>query len=312
MDRCGNWHFVKKVGLIFCLTLSMISVSSLLAQGRRGQRGAGGSDPLPGGTVALQDLAYVTNGHMHQKLDLYLPKGNKKVPLIIFIHGGAFTRGDKKDQNPAPFLSDGYAFASLNYRLSQDAIFPAQIEDCKAAIRWLRRNAEKYRLDPDRFGAWGTSAGGHLVALLGTTGDTKLFDVGENLEFSSRIQAVADWFGPTDFLQMDAHKLPNGMGHDAPGSPESRLIGGAIQRNKEKVAAANPITYISPGAPPFLIAHGDADRLVPYQQSVLLAAALKAVEVPVTFYTVKGGGHGFRNAAADKLRTEFFAKYLKR
>jgi len=312
MYKSGNWRFVTKVGLIFCLAFSMISASALLAQGRRGQRAAAGSDSLPGGTVALHDLQYVTNGHVHQKLDLYLPKGNKKVPLIVFIHGGAFTRGDKKDQNPAPFLSDGYAFASLNYRLSQDAIFPAQIEDCKAAIRWLRRNAEKYRLDPDRFGAWGTSAGGHLVALLGTTGDTKLFDVGENLEFSSRIQAVADWFGPTDFLQMDAHKLPNGMGHDAPGSPESRLIGGAIQRNKEKVAAANPITYISPGAPPFLIAHGDADRLVPYQQSVLLAAALKAVEVPVTFYTVKGGGHGFRNAAADKLRTEFFAKYLKR
>jgi acetyl esterase/lipase len=290
MDKCGNWRFVKKVGLIFSLTLSMISASSLLAQGRRGQRGAGGSDPLPGGTAALHDLAYVTNGHMRQKLDLYLPKGNKKVPLIIFIHGGAFTRGDKKDQSPAPFLSDGYAFASLNYRLSQDAIFPAQIEDCKAAVRWLRLNAEKYRLDPDRFGAWGTSAGGHLVALLGTTGDTKIFDLGENLEFSSRIQAVADWFGPTDFLQMDAHKLPN----------------------KEKVVAANPITYIGPNAPPFLIAHGDADRLVPYQQSVLLEAALKAVEVPVTFYTVKGGGHGFRNDAADKLRTEFFAKYLKR
>ena len=303
---------VKKAGLLVCLIVFMISVSALFAQGRRGSRGTrGGSDALPGGVVTYHDLDYVPQGHTRQKLDLYLPKGNKKVPLIVFIHGGAFTRGDKKDQNPAPFLSDGYAFASLNYRLSQDAIFPAQIEDCKAAVRWLRRNAEKYRLDPDRFGVWGTSAGGHLVALLGTTGDAKIFDVGENLEFSSRIQAVADWFGPTDFLQMDAHKGPNGMGHDAPGSPESRLIGGAIQRNKEKVAAANPITYITPNDSPFLIAHGDADRLVPYQQSVILEGALKAAGVPVTFYTVKGGGHGFRNDTADKLRTEFFAKYLK-
>ena len=304
---------VNKAGRVLCLTLALlISLSDLSAQGRRGQRGArGGSGALPDGTVAHRDLAYVSNGHTLQKLDLYLPKGNKKVPLIIFIHGGAFTRGDKKDQDPAPFVSEGYAFASLNYRLSQDAIFPAQILDCKAAVRWLRANAEKYRLDPDRFGAWGTSAGGHLVVLLGTTGGTKIFDVGENLEFSSRIHAVADWFGPTDFLQMDAHKLSNGMGHDAPGSPESRLIGGAIQRNKEKVAVANPITYITGSAPPFLIAHGDADRLVPYHQSVLLEAALKEAGVPVTFYTVKGGGHGFRNSTADKLRREFFAKHLK-
>ncbi|MFI5380793.1 MAG: prolyl oligopeptidase family serine peptidase [Tepidisphaerales bacterium] len=177
-------------------------------------------------------------------------------------------------------------------RLSQHAAFPAQIQDCKAAVRWLRQNADEYSLDPDRFAAWGSSAGGHLAAMLGTTGDTKEFDVGDNLTLSSRVQAVVDYFGPTDFLQMDAHRLPNGMVHDAAQSPESLLVGGAIQENKEKVARADPITYVSRNAPPFLICHGDADPLVPHHQSVLLEAALKKAEVPVTFYTVKGAGHG--------------------
>lgn len=133
ISNAGTGTMVKKAGRVLCFILAL--TLSLSAQGRRGQRGARGSDALPGGTVVNRDLAYVSNGHTLQKLDLYLPKGNRKIPLIIFIHGGAFTRGDKKDQDPAPFVSEGYAFASLNYRLSQDAIFPAQIEDCKAAVR---------------------------------------------------------------------------------------------------------------------------------------------------------------------------------
>jgi len=308
---------LKSVYAVVFFLLAMTAWASQ-PQGRggaRGQRGAqqprGQSGSLPAGTTAYRDLAYVTNGHVHQKLDLYLPKSGAKVPLIIFIHGGGFRGGDKGDQNPTQFLSQGYAVASMNYRLSQDAIFPAQIEDCKAAVRWLRSNAVKYRLDTDHFGVWGTSAGGHLAAMLGTTGAANVFDVGENLEFSSRVQVVADYFGPTDFLQMEAHRLPGGMGHDGPGSPESALIGGALQQNKEKVRKANPITYITPAAPPFFIAHGDADPLVPHHQSELLEAALKTAGVPVTFYTVKGGGHGFRNATADDRRDRFLAKYLK-
>jgi dipeptidyl aminopeptidase/acylaminoacyl peptidase len=117
----------------------------------------------------------------------------------------------------------------------------------------------------------------------------KQFDVGENLGVSSRVQAVVDYFGPTDFLQMDAHRLPNGMVHDPADSPESQLVGGAIQENKEKVRRANPITYVTKNAPPFLICHGDSDPLVPHHQSELLAAALKEAGVPVTFYAVTAG-----------------------
>lgn len=196
--------------------------------------------------------------------------------------------------------------------MSQHSIFPAQIEDCKAAVRWLRANAEKYKIDPNRFAAWGESAGGHLVALLGTTGDEKEFDVGEHLKVSSRIQAVVDCFGPTDFLQMDEHRIQGGMVHSTPDSPEAKLIGGPIAENKEKVARANPITYITKDDPPFLIIHGDADPLVPHHQSELLEAALKKASVPVSFYTVKGGGHGgFQDLNVPRITKEFLDKYLK-
>ena len=268
---------------------------------------------LPEGAIVHRDLPYVTNGHERQKLDLYLPKDGTSLPLIIWIHGGAFRMGSKNTGAPLAYLSDGYAVASLNYRLSQHAIFPAQIEDCKAAVRWLRANANKFNLDPNRFGAWGPSAGGHLAAMLGATGDVKEFDVGENLAFSSRVQAVADYFGPTDFLQMDDHRLPNGQVHNTPDSPESQLIGGPIQENKEKVGRANPAAYVTKNAPPFLIVHGDSDPLVPHHQSELLAAALERAGVPTTFYTVKGGGHGnFKDAAVPEMTKKFFAKYLKK
>ena len=268
--------------------------------------------PIPVGTTVHRDLAYVTNGHPRQKLDLYLPADARKPPLIIMIHGGAFKSGSKDGQNPVPFLTQGYAVAALNYRLSGHAIFPAQIEDCKAAVRWLRAHAGEYGYDPDRFGAWGGSAGGHLVTMLGTTGSTTKFDVGENLSVSSRVQAVADNFGPTDFLQMDAHRLPSGMVHNAPDSPESELIGGNLQDNPEKARNANPITYVTRDCPPFLVIHGDSDPLVPHHQSELLVAALQSAGVPVQFYTVKGGGHGgFKDPNVEAMTQAFFAEQLK-
>lgn len=270
------------------------------------------SPALPEGAVAHRDLAYVPGGHERQKLDLYLPKDGQNLPLIINIHGGAFQAGSKEMSVPVEYLARGYAVASINYRLSQHAIFPAQIEDCKAAVRWLRAHAAEHRLDPARFAAWGSSAGGHLAALLGTTGDTKEFDVGAHLDQSSRVQAVVDYFGPTDFLQMDAHRRPGGMVHDAADSPESRLIGGPIQQNPDKTRRANPIAYVTGDDPPFLIVHGDADPLVPHHQSELLAAALKQAGVPVTFYTVKGAGHGrFRDPKVTELTVEFLARHLK-
>ena len=290
------------------LILFLIAATLVLAQ----RRGSTEAPKVPEGVTVHRDVAYVTDGHERQKLDLYVPDIGENLPLIIWVHGGAWRGGDKTNYIRMEYLKAGYAGASLNYRLSQHAIFPAQIEDVKAAVRWLRANAETYRLDPNRFAAWGSSAGGHLVAMLGTTGDIVEFEVGENLKVSSRIQAVVDYFGPTDFLQMDAQSLPDGLVHDAPDSPESQLVGGPIQAYKDRVARANPITYVSKDDSPFLIIHGDKDKLVPYQQSVLLKDALAEADVPVTFYKVEGGGHGwFKDPKVPELTKAFLEEHLK-
>lgn len=268
---------------------------------------------LPDDALVHRDLCYVRDGHERHRLDLYLPASGVKRPLVIWIHGGAFRRGSKEvnqfDTPPFACVGEGIAVASINYRLSQHALFPAQIEDCKAAVRWLRAHADEYGLDPQRVIAWGPSAGGHLAAMLGMTGDVADFEVGEHLDVSSRVQAVVDYYGPTDFLQMDTQRLPDGMVHDPADSPESQLVGGAIQEHPEKVARANPITYVSSDAPPFLIIHGNRDPLVPYGQSVLLVEALQEAGVEVTFYTVEGAGHGgFTDPQVDVLTDAFLAK----
>jgi acetyl esterase/lipase len=260
---------------------------------------------------ALRNLAYVGDGHERQKLDLYLPaqEAARPRPVIIWVHGGAWLAGSKERCPARRFVAQGFVVASINYRLSQHATFPAQIQDCKAAVRWLRAHADQYNLDPERFGVWGASAGGHLVALLGTAGGVSDFDVGENLDFSSRVQAVCDFFGPTDFTKM--RDFPSTMDHDAADSPESKLIGGAVQENKEKAQRANPITYATKDDPPFLIVHGDKDPLVPHNQSELLLAALTKAKVETKLYSVKDGGHGgFQDPNVPALVTEFFARHL--
>jgi acetyl esterase/lipase len=286
--------------------------------------------PMPkiftGNILKWADVAYVTRGSAAQILDVYAPKDGTNLPLIIWIHGGAFLFGSKDEILAEPvvlgFLLQGYAVAAINYRLSKEALFPAQLEDCKAAVRWLRAHAGEFGIDPNRIGAWGPSAGGYLATLLGVTGETHEFDVGENLNCSSRVQAVCDFFGPTDFLQMDAHRLSDGDIHDAADSPESKLIGGPIQDRPEKVKRANPITYVTKSAPPFLIVHGKADRVVPFNQSELLAAALSSAGVTVKFYPVEKAGHGeyfgynggtglYTDPEVEPMVKEFFANHLR-
>ena len=266
----------------------------------------------PQGAEVFRNMQYVPNGHERHKLDIYLPKQQgapRPLPLIVWVHGGAWRAGSK-DKCPATrFLDQGFVVASINYRLSQHAIFPAQIIDCKAAIRYLRANAKTWHIDPDRIGVWGSSAGGHLVALLGTTGGVKKFNKGPNLEYSSRIQAVCDFFGPTNFAKMSS--FPSTMDHDAADSPESKLLGAPVQEAKEAVKNADPITYVTKDDPPFLIVHGDKDPLVPINQSEILYDALTKANVKAKFRTVKGGGHGFKDPQVDRMVNEFFNKTLK-
>jgi acetyl esterase/lipase len=257
---------------------------------------------LPPGTQLLRDLPYVTGGTARQKLDLYVPANARGLPLVVWIHGGGWQTGTK-DAPPALGLlwKGGYAVASLEYRFSSDAIFPAQIEDAKAAIRWLRTHAAEHGIDPNRIGVWGFSAGGHLAALLGTSGESKAFDRGENLNVSSRVQAVCDFSGPIDLTKFKETR-DSGL---------ERLLGGPVSQRRPLAAQASPLTYVSKAAPPFLIVHGERDELVPPAQGKLLEEALKRVGADVTFHVCPGAGHDPQEAGLNELVGKFFDRTLR-
>ncbi len=280
---------------------------------RRRPGGPGQPVRVPDTIQAELDIPYAGTDNSRQRLDLYLPKtrsGDKPLPVVVFIHGGAWQAGDKRGGFGmlAPLVESGeYAGVSVGYRLTGESIWPAQIHDCKAAIRWLRGNAKKYNLDPNKIGVTGTSAGGHLVAMLGTSGDVPELEgkLGEHVKESCRVTCVVDQFGPTNLLTM-------GGSHNNPDSPESKLVGGPVQENKEAACNASPTSYVSKDDPPFLLIHGTDDRVVPFNQSELLHEALKTVGVDSVLVTVQGGGHGGfpSSELADRLR-QFFDKHLR-
>ena len=270
---------VRTFALFLCLFLG---VTTLTAQEAAAPR-------------KLPDVPYVTGGGERQQLDLYLPAatGGPARPLVVWVHGGAWEMGDRH-VCPAVFLvARGYVVASLGYRLSQQAIYPAQIEDCKAAIRFLRAHAGEYGIDPRRVGAWGASAGGHLVALLGTTGHEHRFDVGEHLDQSSAVQCVVDWFGPMDFLHWGEPPVIADRTNRA--SSASKLLGGPVSTHLDAARSAGPVYFVDKESAPFLIMHGDADPLVPLQQSQELDAALRKAGVESTLVVLPGAGHGGRD-----------------
>ena len=277
---------------------------------------------LPAGIAAKRDVEYVPGGGPRQTLNVFYPeKTDKPVPLVVWIHGGAWQAGGK-DRSPAmPLLNQGFAVASITYRFSQNAVFPAQIEDCKTAIRWLRKNAASLNVAPEKIGVWGSSAGGHLVAMLGVAGDMKDWDKGENLDQSSRVQAVCDWFGPSDLISFGpqggnarANNPRPFPASDAADSPEGKLIGGAVPENKDKARAASPTTYVTKDDAPFLIMHGDKDPLVPSAQSTELHELLEKAGVPSKLVILPGAGHGgpqFDARETMRQVSEFFVKTLK-
>ena len=286
--------------------------------------GPNGSSTFASVAPTYADLAYATISDA-QKLDLYIPTtGSGPFPVVIMVHGGGFMMGDKSDgaglTGVDQLLAAGYAVASINYRLSSEAIYPAQIYDAKAAVRFLRANAAEYQLNPDKFGAWGASAGGSLVSLLGTTCGVAELEGAElgNAEQSSCVQAVIDWFGPIDFLKMDEQFAGTScpQTHDAANSPESMLVGAAIQTVPDLVATTNPMNYITADDAPFLIENGTADCNIPPAQNKNLADALSAVigADNVTYVSLEGAGHGgsqFETTENLNLVIGFLDKYLK-
>jgi acetyl esterase/lipase len=249
-----------------------------------------------------------------QTLDLFLPENtDQSVPLVIWIHGGAWRAGDKENHPGGALIEAGFAVASINYRLSTVSPYPAQFQDCQAAVRYLRTNAEKYGIDGNRIGVWGGSAGGHLAAMLGVHSNSR------NKAF--RVQAVCDWCGPTDLVRAitDTPK-------DSPLNIVEVLwelfLGPAANNQKLKqsislaqrtrlLAGASPINHVTRNCPPFLVMHGDTDNIVPIIQSERFVEVLRAAKVKVDYRPISGAGHGFRDrpeCIADVVA--FFQKHL--
>jgi acetyl esterase/lipase len=272
------------------------------------------------------DIAYASQSPA-QKLDIYLPeKGDGPFPIVMVFHGGAWLFGDKGDEQHLPNikgLERKYAVVCVNYRLSGEAIFPAQIFDCKAAVRFIKANAATYRLDKTRVAAWGGSAGGHLSALVGTSSHVKeLEDLSMgNAQESCDVQVVVDWCGPAEnFLKMDEEFIKSGKGvadHSGPISPESLLLGRHITEIPDLVKAASPMTYITKDVPYLLIQHGSQDEVVPVEQSINFAAELERIagKEKVTLEILQGVGHhgdpGFETEQNVDRVFRFLDEHLK-
>jgi len=284
-----------------CLVL--LTVASALAQ-RPGN--------LRDRVEVLENIEYAKAGDISLQINVYKPKeaSDQPRPCIVWIHGGGWQNGDKSSglSRLARYVAGGqFVGASVGYRLTDKATFPAQIHDCKAAIRHLRANAAKYGINPDKIGVWGSSAGGHLVALLGTSGDAKEIegDLGTT-GVSSRVACVVDFCGPSDFLA---------FGRDAPGmnrsgQPVFKLLGGPTVEKEELARQASPVTYVTQDDPPFLVVHGTDDRTVPFNQGERLHAALKEAGVDTTFIPIEGGGHGIGGEEIESRVRTFFDKHL--
>ena len=284
----------------------------------RNRNTAGGpAQPIGDDVKATMDIPYADTANPAQRLDLFVPakRGDgKPLPVIVYIHGGAWQAGDKASGRGSviPYVASGrYAGVSVEYRFSHEVKWPAQIYDCKAAIRWIKGHAKEHNLDPEKIAVWGGSAGGHLVAMLGVTGNVKELEgtLGKHLDQTSRVACVADYFGPSNLLTMG--DFPSTIKHNEAASPESKLVGGAIQDNQELARNASPLSYVTQDDAPVFIAHGTADQLVPYNQSDIFASALRKAGVPVYLETIHQGGHGgFEGPMLNSRLRAFFDKYL--
>ena len=263
---------------------------------------------LPAGVSVERDLVYrVVEGSPPLLLDLYRQKdADGLLPVVVWVHGGGWKNGSKNKCQASWLASNGFAVASINYRLTDAAQWPAQIEDCQEAVRWLRKNATKYGLNPDYIGAWGSSAGGHLVALMGTR---PLEDE------AGQIQAVCDWYGPSELMTMPPNNIGNGRtAEDVAKSNGALLLGATVREVPDLAADASALDQVSADDPPFLIMHGSADPGVPLSQSTKLHEKLRASGVDSTLHIVEGAGHGgpeFKTEAVRDLVQAFFERTLK-
>jgi len=265
---------------------------------------------LAGEPMALRNLEFARIEGRPLFLDLYYPtiQERKPLPTVVWIHGGGWIKGSRKPCPAAWLAEHGFAVASIDYRLTDVAEWPAQIDDCRAAIRWLREHASAHGLDARRFGAWGGSAGGHLAALVGT------LDAPAGEKVASRVQAVCDWYGPTDLLTMPPNVLsPGKTWEDLAASNGAKLLGGVVRDRPAAAKEASAWYHASADDPPFLIVHGDADPQVPLEQSRKLDEKLRSVGGASVLIVLPGAGHGgpaFQTPEMRRTIVEYFQKHL--
>jgi acetyl esterase/lipase len=265
---------------------------------------------VPDGVEFEQNVEYSNPDSQHLQLDLARPKGDGPYPAVICIHGGGFRAGNRNgyDGLCIKLAQNGYVAATVTYRLAPKYQFPAAIFDVKASVRWLRANAAKYHVDPERIGVTGGSAGGHLAQFLGVTGGVQRFEGdGGNADQSSRVACVVNYFGPSDFTKS------YGKSVDA-AQVLPLFLGADLEHARRKHIEASPLYWVTPDSAPTLCIHGTEDKYVAHEQAVWLVDRLKASAVEAELLTLEGAGHGFSGAdaqKAEKAMFEFFDRHLK-
>jgi acetyl esterase/lipase len=241
--------------------------------------------------AGTKNIVYAEAGNRKLLLDIYMPPSEKSPFLIVWVHGGAWHSGTK-EAPPLELLSAGYAIASIDFRVSTEAPFPAQVHDIKAAIRFLRGNANKYGYRKDKIIIWGSSSGGHLAALVGTTNNDSYMEGNEGnyLKESSSVQGIIDFYGPTNFLTILNQSTPHGINVRAPAL--AILLGKPVEQAEDLAKKASPVYQVDPSDPPILIVHGEQDIQVPINQSLELMNVYKKNSLSVQFEVIPGAGHG--------------------
>lgn len=267
---------------------------------------------VPDNVVFEPDIEYANPDGQQLQLDLARPKsGEGPFPAVVCIHGGGFRAGSRKgyDGLCLRLAQEGYVAVTVSYRLAPKYQFPAAVHDVKEAVRWVRANAKKYHIDPDRIGVTGGSAGGHLAQFLGVTADVKSFEgTGANLDQSSRVACVVNYYGPSDFTKS------YGKSVDA-AQVLPLFLGGNLEEARARHIQSSPLYWVTPNAAPTLCIHGTKDAYVAHEQAVWIIDKLKAAMVEADLLTLEGAGHGFKGEDADKAEKAmlaFFAKHLKK
>jgi acetyl esterase/lipase len=266
------------------------------------------SSPLLAGEITFEPgIEYANPDDQHLQLNLARPKDAKAPqPAILCIHGGGFRAGKREgwDGRCKQFAEQGFVAATVTYRLAPKYQFPAAVHDVKAAVRWLKANAEKYQIDPQRIGVVGDSAGGHLAQFLGVTSDIAEFEGDANAGPTSNVACVVNYYGPSDFTKsygksVDAHEvLP-------------LWLGGDVKAAYHRHVLSSPLNWVNPHAAPTLLIHGTEDKYVAHEQAVWMHDRLKACDVEVTLLTLEGAGHGFKGDDAKKAEDAMFAFFTK-